>query len=117
MIAVFYFCGDVMPRLTPIRTLDPTCLAVEESKKGFEIEIGDVRRQMGEKAGLFGNVDVLGVLQNGTEDLWRREIERQVRAAGGNGRFVMSFGSPITPGTPPERVWAFVELTHRLTGA
>ena len=45
----------------------------------------------------------------------RAEIVRQIQAGRRNGsRFVMSIGSPVTPGTPPERVRLYCDLAHEL---
>ena len=47
----------------------------------------------------------------------RREVARQLRAGEANqGRFVMSLGSPVTPGTPVERVRRYCELVRELQG-
>jgi uroporphyrinogen-III decarboxylase len=45
----------------------------------------------------------------------RAEIARQIAAGRRNGgRFVLSLGSPVTPGTPMERVRRYCDLAHEL---
>ena len=99
---VFYFCGSIDDRLAEIRQLEAEALAFEESKKGFKIDIGDVRREVGAERCLFGNLDVTRVRDADAETL-RQEVFRQVEAAG-PGAFVASTGSPLTLDTAPCRV-------------
>jgi len=47
----------------------------------------------------------------------RAEIARQITAGRRNGsRFIMSLGSPVTPGTPVVRVRRYCELVRELAG-
>ena len=59
---------------------------------------------------LFSNVDPVAVLQNGTDADLAAEIRRQVDAGRRARGFILSTGSPITPGTPLARVRRFFEL-------
>ena len=64
---------------------------------------------------VFGNLDAIGLLAHGSEDELRTEITRQIAAGRRNGgRFVMSIGSPVTPGTTPERVKRYLDIAHEL---
>jgi uroporphyrinogen-III decarboxylase len=64
---------------------------------------------------LLGNLDAIHLLPEASEAELRREIERQIKAGRQNGgRFVMSIGSPVTPGTPPRRVRQYADLVHAL---
>ncbi len=55
------------------------------------------------------------MLQDGDEESLRAEIARQIAAGRRNGsRFVMSLGSPVTPGTPSSRVRLYCDLAHEL---
>jgi hypothetical protein len=66
---------------------------------------------------VFGNVDAIGVLQDGPADLVRAEVDRQMKAGRNNGnRFVLSTGSPITPATPVERVRLFTDVARESQG-
>jgi len=90
-------------------------LSLEESKKGFVIDIEEVVERAQGKCAVLGNLDAVGVLQDGTEEELRAEIERQIAAGRKNGnRFVMSIGSPVTPGTSVERVRLYCDLVHDL---
>jgi len=63
---------------------------------------------------VFGNLDAIGVLESGSEVELRFEVRRQLEAGRRNGnRFIMSTGSPVTPGTSVERVRLFADLVRR----
>ena len=90
-------------------------LSLEESKKNFRIEIEEVVERVGGRCTVLGNLDSVGVLQDGSEDRLRAEIARQIAAGRRNGsRFIMSLGSPVTPQTPVARVRLYSDLVHAL---
>ena len=102
--SILYFCGDVMPRLPALCQLPIDALMVEESKKTFVIDIGEVRAAAGPNLCLLGNVDAYGIIEKATETEVATEVTRQVRVAGREGAFIVGLGSPLTLTTPPERV-------------
>lgn len=105
MKSVYYYCGNPMDRLEKLLECGADALAFEESKKAFRIEIGDLAARVAGRCVLFGNLDSIGVLQEGSDARLRQEIARQREAGERNGgRFVFSLGSPVTPATPVERV-------------
>jgi uroporphyrinogen-III decarboxylase len=112
MKSIYYFCGDVSDRLEYLVQMNPTCISLEESKKNFVIEIDKVDKIVAGRSCLFGNVDAIGILQNGSREMMATEIERQLEIGRRSGRFVMSLGSPVTPSTPTAKVREFVELTR-----
>jgi len=107
LISIYHFCGDVIPRLKHIKKMKPIIFGVEESKKGFEVDIAQVRAGLGEGTCLLGNIDVYDVVERGSPEAWAREVERQIRA-GGPEKFIVSCGSPITHDTPPQRLRDFI---------
>ncbi|MGC8863671.1 MAG: uroporphyrinogen decarboxylase family protein [Armatimonadota bacterium] len=113
MKSIYYFCGNPAGRLDHILSTCADALAFEESKKGFDIDIDQLAEYVDGRCVLFGNLDAVGVLQNGTDDELRLEIQRQIAAGRRNrSRFVMSVGSPVTPLTPPERLKLYCELSR-----
>lgn len=111
--SVYYYCGDPAGKWEHILAAGADALALEEGKKGFEIDIREAAEIVRGQCVLLGNVDAIGVLQNGTDDDLRAEVERQAAAGRANGsRFIMSVGSPVTPGTPLGRVRLFADLVH-----
>ena len=90
-------------------------LSLEESKKGFLIDIEDVVERVNGRCAVLGNLDAIELLERGSEEELGAEISRQVAAGRRNGsRFIMSLGSPVTPGTTVERVRLYCDLVHEL---
>jgi hypothetical protein len=117
MSAVYYFCGDPNDRWDLILSLGADALSLEESKKGFTIDIDDVVARVNGAMCVLGNLDAIGVLERGSDADLEREIRRQARAGRRNGgRFIMSTGSPVTPETPPGRVRRYLELARSSWG-
>ena len=115
MKSIYYYCGDPADRWEHLLSLDMDALALEESKKGFTIDIEDVVERTAGQCTVLGNLDAIGVLQNASEEELRAEVARQIAAGRKTGgRFIMSLGSPVTPGTPVERVRLYCELVHEL---
>lgn len=115
MRSIYYFCGDPKGKLELLLATGADALALEESKKGFDINIAEVAEYVDGRCALLGNLDAIHLLPHASEEELRREIERQIQAGWRNrGRFVMSIGSPVTPGTTPERVRRYIDITHAL---
>jgi uroporphyrinogen-III decarboxylase len=112
MRPIHYFCGDVSDRLEDLVGMRPDCLSLEESKKGFRIEIEEVARTVADRTCLLGNVDAVGILEKGDDAALTAEVRRQIRAGRGAGRFILSLGSPVTPGTTTDRVRRFVDIAR-----
>lgn len=88
-------------------------LALEESIKGFVIELAEVVEVTQGRCVLFGNLDAINLLPNTDETTLRSEIRRQIRTGRkNNSRFIMSLGSPVTPYTTPDRVRKYCDLVH-----
>ncbi len=117
MRSIYYFTGSPAGKLDLILSLGADALAFEDPKKGFSVDVVELARQVHGRCTLFGNLDVQGVLQDGTEEQLRAEVKRQLQAAPLNGgRFVMSLGSPVTPDTPLARVRRFCEVVREEAG-
>ena len=115
MKSIYYYCGNPWDRFDAILDIGADAIQLEESKKGFTIDIEDVVEAVKGSCVLFGNLDATAVLQDGSDDELHREIERQLQSGKDNkNRFVMSVGSPITPDTPVERVRRYTDLVHML---
>jgi len=113
--SIYYWCGDPAGKLDMILSCGADAVSLEESKKGFTADIGEVADRAAGRCAVFGNLDSIGILEDGTDDQLQAGIQRQLRVAGRlGGRFVMSLGSPVTPGTPPERVRRYCELSRNL---
>jgi hypothetical protein len=113
MHSILYFCGNPRGKLELLVQSGAQALSLEESKKGFTIDIEALSEALQGQVALLGNLDAIHLLPNASEPELRSEIRRQVKAGRRNGsRFIMSIGSPVTPGTTPERVRLYCDLTH-----
>ena len=111
--AIVIYFGGIADRLDQIASIGTDGLAMETSMKGYINDIGEIAGRIGGRLALFGNIDPVGVLERGSDADLEAEVARQV-AAGRRARgFVISTGSPITPGTPLSRVRRFIELAHK----
>jgi hypothetical protein len=117
MYSVHYHCGDPWPVMDLLLETGADALSLEESKKSFTIDIDDVVAQVQGKMTVLGNMDAIGVLEEGTLEDVRREVARQLEAGKRNGgRFIMSVGSPVTPGTPVQRMRDYVSMVREMCG-
>jgi uroporphyrinogen-III decarboxylase len=115
MSSIHYFTGNPAGKWDQILSIGADALALEESKKGFTIDIEAVVERVGGRCTVLGNLDAIGILQDGSEEVLRTEMARQIEAGRrNNSRFIMSIGSPVTPATPVERVRLYCDMIHEL---
>ena len=115
MESIYYFCGNPAGKWDLLLSIGADAFSLEESKKGFTIDVADVVDRVGGRCAVLGNLDAVGILQDGSEDELRAEVARQIAAGRRNGsRFIMSIGSPVTPGTPVERVRLYRDMVLEL---
>ena len=111
---LLYVMGDIRPVVDQIAAQPFDALAIEEGRKGYDLDVGEVRRAIGEDRLLYGNVERLLVEDGEPEDILA-EVRRQISVEGETGRFVVSIGEPLSQSTRPERVRFFCDST-RLVG-
>ncbi|MFB3882985.1 MAG: uroporphyrinogen decarboxylase family protein [Armatimonadota bacterium] len=109
---MLYFSGNLMPLLEKIKELPFTALCFEEDRKNYGIDLAEVRRVIGPDKVLFGNLDAWFVERASDEEVLA-EVKRQIDVAGPH-NFIVSLGSPLTPGTTLERVRLYTESTRRI---
>lgn len=113
MIDIHHFTGEVMPRLSHIKDLNPTCFGVEEPKKNMDLDIGKIRAELGTEICLMGNIDVYGIVELAGPEQWARQVRKQIESAGPE-KFIVSCGSPITPDTPPQKLRDFIQTAKEV---
>jgi uroporphyrinogen-III decarboxylase len=115
MKSIYYYTGNPTDRFKHILSVGADAIALEEGKKGFTIDIEEVVDSVNGRCTVLGNLDAIGILEQGSEDELRAEITRQINAGRRNGgRFIMSIGSPATPGTSLERLCLYREMSHEI---
>lgn len=108
---ITYFLGDVTPLIDDINKMGVKGLMVEESKKGFNLDVIDIRKKLSPEITLFGNLDSVNILQNGTVQQVREETLRQLKASE-YGSFIMSNGCPISFNTPEENIAEMIKVVR-----
>jgi uroporphyrinogen-III decarboxylase len=117
MLSVHYYCGRPDDRWEFLLDTGADALALEEGKKGFAVDMLQVAELVDGRMALLGNIDAIAVMESGSDTVLQAEIARQTEAGKRNrGRFVMSVGSPVTPGTPLSRVRRYCDIVHELSG-
>jgi uroporphyrinogen-III decarboxylase len=117
MCSIYYYCGNPNDRLDALLESGADALSLEESKKGWEIDIEKIAAAVDGRMALLGNLDAIGLLEHAPERDLRAGITRQIKAGRRNrSRFIMSLGSPVTPGTGVDRVRRYCELAHEIGG-
>jgi uroporphyrinogen-III decarboxylase len=110
-----YFCGDPKSKWKLLLDTGADALSVEESKKAFTIDIEDIVEQVDGHMTVLGNLDAIKVLEQASDEELIAEIKRQISAGHRNNhRFIMSLGSPVTPGTTVKRVQDYISYAHTI---
>ena len=112
--AIVIYFGGVSDRLDLIIETGADGFAMETSMKNYTNDIYTISQKIGSRMTLFGNIDPLGLLQDGSDSELEAEINRQASAGRLARGFIMSTGSPITPSTPLRRVQRFLELARTI---
>ena len=108
--AIVIYFGGIADRLDQVASIGADGLLVETSMKTYINDIGDFTARIGDRTTLFGNIDPVGVIQNGSDEEMEAEIRRQVDAGRRGRGFILSPASPLTPSTPIDRIQRFIEL-------
>jgi uroporphyrinogen-III decarboxylase len=115
LLPIHYVCGDSIPRLERMVEYDVAAVAVEESKKGFQIEIDEVVDRVAGRAAVFGNIDAVQFGLHATPDDMAAEVRRQAAIGARAKGFVVSTGSPFPLDTNPRLIDTLVETAHSIT--
>jgi len=112
--AVLIYFGGIADRLDQIASLGADSLSFETTMKSYVNDLGEIAEKIGKRLCLWGNIDPVRVVQDGTDQELRQAIEEQVAIGRCLGRFIVSTGSPITPRTPIPRVRRFIDLGRQI---
>jgi uroporphyrinogen-III decarboxylase len=115
LLPIHYVCGDVIPRLKRIAQLDIAAIGVEESKKGFVLELDEVVNRVEGRVAVLGNIDAVHFGLHATMKEMVAEVKRQARIGARAKGFVISTGSPFPLDTNPRLIDAMVNAAHGLT--
>ena len=116
LVTILEFLGWVEPRLSHIARLDVNCLQTESSLKGYRNDVATYRKVLGEEVCIFGNSPIRQVIEQGTEEIWRKDALEQAKGVGKERRYAICAGGPTTWATTPARLQAFGEFTRNVLG-
>lgn len=117
MASIYYYCGDPGHRLEALVGSGTDVLGLEEGKKGFTIDLRQVAEAVRGRCALLGNLDAIGCLEQQDEAGLRAELKRQAEAGRLNrNRFIFSLGSPVTPGTPMDKLRRYFDIARDIAG-
>lgn len=80
---------------------------------GYGVDIGDVKKAIGSRMCVMGNLDTIRVLRPLAPDEVERDVARIVEAAGPGGGYIFCTGEGITHDTPIENAKAMVRAVRR----
>ncbi|MCC6017721.1 MAG: hypothetical protein LM601_01670 [Candidatus Verstraetearchaeota archaeon] len=109
---ILYFCGNAMPVIEKIASINAHAFAFEEDKKGFKIDMPRIRSILKGRACLFGNFDTINVLRKSPMEVEERVKEMILKLAPGGG-FVLGTGSPVLKDVPPENIDAMIAAARK----
>jgi hypothetical protein len=116
MKSVYYHTGDPAGKLEQILNIGADAVSFEESKKYFTIEIEDIVDAVRGRCTVLGNLDATAFLPVCTTDELKAEVARMIEAGRKNhNRFIVSTGSPVTPGTSADKVRLYCDLVHEMS--
>jgi len=88
--------------LDGIHPIQPQCL-----------DIAKVKREIGHKVCLLGNIDCIKTLVTGSTADVEDEVRRTIEVAAPGGGYILSSSNTIHPGVRPENYIAMVQATHQ----
>jgi hypothetical protein len=112
MLVYLWYLGHVTPLAADIGRLGVDALFPEQGRKGYPVDIVELRRILGDRTCLIGFNDEQDMIQGNRQAL-SGEIERQIQGAGRNGAFIMGT-TIVTEETSPETMDFYIEEVQRL---
>ncbi|NIO20221.1 MAG: hypothetical protein GTN76_05625, partial [Candidatus Aenigmarchaeota archaeon] len=113
MKCIFYFCGAVRKILDSLLTIKSDAFAFEENKKGFEIDIMQIRELTKGKSCLFGNFDALYTLRSTSEEI-EAKVEEMILELAPGGGFILGTGSPLLKNVPVANFDTMIKTARRV---
>jgi hypothetical protein len=107
-----WYLGDVTPLLPDIGRLEIDALFPEQGRKGYDVDIVEIRRRLGDGICLIGFNKERDLIE-GDRNALAYEIRRQMQGAGQNGAFIMGT-TIVTADANVEHVDWYVKTARRL---
>ena len=114
MKVLLWFLGDCMPMLEDIVELGVDGLVVEQPRRGYSTDPGQIRRIVGDRLCVYGWSPELPMINDDRQTI-SRIVEKQIREAGMDGAFVMG-STYLTNEVSCETVDFFCDEVARVSG-
>ena len=115
MKAVLIYFGGIVDRVEDILSAGADGLLMETSMKGFTNDLESIAAQVNNRTLLFGNLNPREDIELKSDSELEAVMARQIAVGKKYGRFVVSTGSPLTPGTSLARMQTYIEMSQRLS--
>jgi MtaA/CmuA family methyltransferase len=104
-----HICGNAMPILADMATSGADVLELDQ-----HVDVAEACRVIGREIAIWGNLDPVGLLAQGTPAEVQAETEDLVRTVRrlGHRRFVVSSGCTLAPDTPQANLRAHIEAAQ-----
>jgi uroporphyrinogen decarboxylase len=112
LVPIMNFWGNMAPIAHHIGETGAQALLIDESRKGYVLDVGRIKADLGKRMALFGNVSAETTLLHGSVEEVKREVIQQIESAGGGGGFLSCCGPPLCFGTPVVNVQALIETAR-----
>jgi hypothetical protein len=112
MLVYLWYLGHVTPLAQDIGRLGVDALFPEQGRKGYPVDIVELRHLLGDRTCLIGFNNEQDMIEGNRQAL-SHEIERQIQGAGRNGAFIMGT-TIVTEETAPETIDYYIEEVNRL---
>ena len=103
---IMCFWGNINPLLKYFKQLDIDGIFVEESRKGYVLDVAKIKKELEDSITVFGNIPGETLLLHGTPEEVEKETRRMMDSLQNKKRFVMSTGTPLAFDTPEENIIA-----------
>lgn len=104
---LLHICGNTSDKLNEIASSKAACFSLDH-----KVDLSVAEKELKGKICIAGNVDPVGVLNNGTAEDVIKAAEECIEKAGGGG-FILMPGCDIPPTVPLENIHAFIDAARR----
>jgi uroporphyrinogen-III decarboxylase len=115
MKAMVVYFGGIADRVEEIVSSGADALLMEASMKGFVNNLETIAAQVNDRLLMFGNLNPRDDVELKTDEELAAVMAQQIAVGKKFGRFVISTGSPHTPGTSLKRLQDYIHWGHCLS--
>lgn len=108
LIPIMCFWGNINPLVKYFKQLDIDGILIEESRKGYVLDVAEIKREIGDSITVFGNIPGETLMLYGTPEEVERETRKMIDSLDHKKRFVMCTGTPLAFDTPKDNILALL---------